>query len=109
MFEWLTDFFKQKKTTSLEDYLENKAYINQRLEDAKKKGQGKAKEEIRQAIKEAKQKPKQGNKLKSAFSQLQDFADNFANQPSYFGGKNGKTKTSSKASRSGSRNGFHRF
>jgi len=72
MFDFLNKIM-ETKTTSLEEYYEDQAYMKERLRQAEIKGKANAKVEKKQP------------KTKSAFEKFQDYCTDFANRPSAIG------------------------
>jgi len=89
------DFLKPKRTTSLEKYREEQGYLKEKLNEAQNKGKARAETEAKQEKQQIKEQPK----VKGMFEKFQDYAEDFAKQPSVFGdskitlgGSNGRTQ-----------------
>ena len=115
MFNFI-DKLRGPKVTSLEDEIEKKAYLEEKLKQAEVIGKAKAKAEMKEELKEVKKKPK----AKSGFSKFQDYATDFTKRQSKgnsivgdmklgFGGDTiGRSKKGSKRSRKRIIPGFYR-
>lgn len=75
------DFLKRNKTTSLEEHYKEQGYLKEKLNLAENNGKAQAKAEAKE---EAKDKKKQKKKV-SMLESFQDYATEFAKQPSVMG------------------------
>jgi len=101
-------FLKRKNTTDLEEHYKEQAYLKEKIRLAEQHGKTQAEAEAKEKTTDQKKKTK---KVKSIFQSFQDYADDFANQPSVmkelnFGGSNGRKKKRKKNTISRSRYGF---